>query len=88
MLVGKAIRKHGRENFRYGVIKSCASKEEMDYWEKYFIVALHSKTPYGYNCTDGGEGVIGFKHTPETCIKMSAMKKGKYMGEENPHGNL
>ena len=85
MLIGKAIRKYGRENFRYGVIKSCASKEEMDYWEKYFIVALHSKTPYGYNCTDGGEGVIGFKHTPETCIKMSAMKKGKYMGEENPH---
>ena len=29
--IGKAIRKYGKENFRYGVIKSCALKEEMDY---------------------------------------------------------
>ena len=25
-VIGKAIRKYGKENFRYGVIKSCASK--------------------------------------------------------------
>ena len=85
MIIGKAIRKYGRKNFRYGVIKSCASKEELDYWEKYFIVVLHSKTPYGYNCTDGGEGAIGYSFTPEQRAKLSAMKKGKYMGEENPH---
>ena len=81
MLISKAIRKYGRENFRYGVIKSCASKEEMDYWEKYFIVALHSKTPYGYNCTDGGEGSSGVERTPEYRAKMSAALSG----EKNPH---
>ena len=75
MLISKAIRKYGRENFRYGVIKSCASKEELDYWEKYFLVALHSKTPHGYNCTDGGEGTIGLERTPEYRAKMSAAKK-------------
>ena len=85
MVIGKAIRKYGVENFRYGVIKSCASKEEMDYWEKYFIVALKTKSPYGYNCTDGGEGIIGFKYTPEAIAKMSAAKKGKFCGEKNPH---
>ena len=74
--IGKAIRKYGVKNFRYGVIKSCASKEEMDYWEKYFIVALHSKTPYGYNCTDGGEGTVGVERSPETRAKLSAAKTG------------
>ena len=80
--IGKAIRKYGVKNFRYGVIKSCASKEEMDYWEKYFIVALHSKTPYGYNCTDGGEGTVGVERSPETRAKLSAAS-ATHCGEKN-----
>lgn len=35
-LIGKAICKYGKKNFRYGIIKSCASKAEMDEWEKFF----------------------------------------------------
>ena len=77
MLVGKAIRKHGRENFRYGVIKSCASKEELDYWEIFFIAALKSKSPYGYR-SDGGEGGIP---CDETRAKMSASQSG----DNNPN---
>ena len=78
MLIGKAIRKYGKENFRYGVIKSCVSKEEMDYLEKYFIAALKSKDKnIGYNCTDGGEGLTGWKHKPETIAKISAKNSGK-----------
>ena len=50
--IGRAIRKHGKENFRYGVIKSCASKSEMDYWEKFFIKTLKTKSPNSYNLTD------------------------------------
>lgn len=80
MLISKAIQKYGKENFRYGVIKSCASKAEMDYWEKYFIVALKSKVPYGYNLTDGGEGTSGIERTPEYRAKLSA----RFSGEKNP----
>ena len=80
MLIGKAIRKYGKDKFRYGVIKSCASKEEMDYWEKYFIVALKSKVPYGYNMTDGGEGTSGLERTPEYLKYLSESR----MGEKNP----
>ena len=79
-LIGKAIRKYGKDKFRYGVIKSCASKEEMDYWEKYFIVALKSKVPYGYNMTDGGEGTSGLERTPEYLKHLSESR----MGEKNP----
>ena len=75
-IIGRAIRKYGKENFRYGVIKSCASKADMDYWEKYFISTLKSKKPNGYNQTDGGEGTTGHIHTSETRVKMSLKHKG------------
>lgn len=72
--IGRSIRKHGKENFRYGVIKSCASKSEMDYWEKFFIKNLQTKSPTGYNLTDGGEGCTGFAE--EVRAQMSAKRKG------------
>ena len=80
MLISKAMRKYGKEKFRYGVIKVCSSKAEMDYWEKYFIVALKSKVPYGYNRKDGGEGFAGLERTPEHCAKLAEAK----LGEKNP----
>ena len=74
-LMNNAILKYGKENFYCGVIKTCESKEEMDYWEKYYIAALRTKKPYGYNLTDGGEGFIGYRHSPETLAKISEIKK-------------
>ena len=76
-LLGKAIRKYGRENFYCGIIKTCTSKEEMNYWEKYFIVALHCKVPHGYNLCDGGEGVAGYSKTPEHRANLSASLKNR-----------
>lgn len=32
--------------------------------------------PHGYNLTAGGEGTIGYKHTEDTKLKLSRMKKG------------
>lgn len=74
-LISNAIRKYGKENFYCGVIKTCASKEELDYWEKYYIAALHTKKTYGYNLTDGGEGFVGYRHTPEVLAKIRETKK-------------
>ena len=54
------------------------SKVEMDAWEKFFIVALKSKTPYGYNFTDGGEDTVGLERTPEHCAKIAASHLGKH----------
>lgn len=77
-LIGRAIHKHGAENFRYGIIKNCATKEELDYWEKFFIAELRCKTPNGYNLTDGGDGFVDLKRTPEHCAKISmALKRNK-----------
>ena len=76
--IDRDIQEYGREKFRYGVIKSCTSKEELDYWEKHFVAVLKSKFPYGYNMTDGGEGGIP---CDETRAKMSASQSG----ENNPN---
>ncbi len=83
IVVDKAIQKYGIENFRYGVIKTCYSKEELDYWERYYIAVLKSKAPCGYNMTDGGEGTIGYKFTPAQCANVSAARKGKKLSPEH-----
>ena len=75
--VDRAIRKYGRKNFRCCVIKNCASKAEMDTWEKFFIILLNTKKPNGYNLTDGGEGIVGLERTPEHNAKIGIANKGK-----------
>ena len=77
--IGNAIRYHGKENFLRIVIKECASKIEMDKWEKFFIIALNTKAPFGYNITDGGDGIVGC--TDEIRKKISAANTG----EKNPN---
>ena len=75
--LGRSIRQDGIENFRYGVIRSCATHEELNHWEKFFIAKLKTKKPFGYNMTDGGGGTAGWKASPETCARMSALRSGK-----------
>lgn len=82
-IIGRAIRKYGKKNFRYGVIKSCVSKADMDYWEKYFIATLKSKKPDGYNQTDGGEGIVGLERTPEQCFNHAVRHR-----KDSPFKNL
>ena len=58
--LGRAIRAHGTENFATAIIKECESKEELNLFEKHFIKSRNTKSPNGYNLTDGGEGVVGY----------------------------
>lgn len=77
--IGNAIRYHGRENFSRVVLKKCTSKIEMDKWERFFIIALNTKSPFGYNITDGGDGIVGV--TNEIRKKISEANTG----EKNPN---
>ena len=96
--ISNAIQAHGEENFIILVLKKCASKEELDFWEKHFIKSRDTKYPNGYNLTDGGDGVVGWtdemrasvsaantgkKRTPEQCAKISAARKGKRLSREH-----
>lgn len=69
----KAIVKHGPDVFAMAVVSTY----------KGFAVALRGeralikKMKPEYNCTAGGDGAFGYKHTPEARAKMSAMKLGR-----------
>ena len=76
---GKAINnaraKYGIDTFDFEILKECKD-EELNKWEKYYIKELNTKAPYGYNLTEGGDGVYGFHHSEETRKKMSKVRKG------------
>ena len=77
--LGAAIRKYGWENFSVEVIETCLI-EQLGEREIFWIATLKSRSPHGYNLTDGGDGGNGNKGKPfskEHKAKISAAKKGK-----------
>ena len=52
----RAIKKYGKENFKWEIIDSSSSKEELDFKEKYYILYYNSlvNVGYGYNVGEGG----------------------------------
>jgi group I intron endonuclease len=69
----KAIRKYGKENFKFSIIRFCFSNEELNEKERYYIKKYNTMVPNGYNLTPGGDGVP--KGTPSP-------NKGKHASEE------
>ena len=76
--VHRAMAKYGLENFTYTVIqrlhlfKECSAAEI--YWVKYY----QSRNPeFGYNLTDGGEGVVGHIVSEVTKQKMREKATGR-----------
>jgi group I intron endonuclease len=65
-----AFRKHGPENFKREVLVIADDWEYLCDLERKAIAAFGSKSPSGYNLTDGGEGIAGL--TEESREKMAA----------------
>ena len=70
---GKALRKYGYENFKYEILFQVKSESKerlkiiLDIMEKHFVKRYKSNQPEtGYNLNKGGDGNLGFNHTPET----------------------
>ena len=72
-LLCRAWRKYGAP-----VLTVLAIVEDDDLFEveKRAIAVLNTKTPNGYNSTDGGEGVIGYEHTAEARANIGKAQKG------------
>lgn len=83
MYFHSAIRKHGKKNFEWEVIKECDSLEELNKAEVEMI-EKHNLFGDGYNLTEGGEGSVGFKHTEEAKKKMSE-NRVDISGKNNPN---
>lgn len=59
MVIARAIRKYGKENFKFEVLYKNVSIEEIDMLEMQTIKEKNCKVPYGYNVADGGQGGVG-----------------------------
>ena len=72
----RAIRKYGAENFKWEVIHNATSEEELNEKETYFIKEYNTNSQVGYNLTEGGRGIRGWKHSELTKekIKQCAIK--------------
>lgn len=68
----RAIQKYGWNNFEHFIIATNLSKEQACRLERDLIFMFNSNNPkYGYNNTDGGEGINGYKHTEQAKKKIS-----------------
>ncbi len=65
-----AIRKYGATSFSIKTILVVPNKEAMNSYESALIAKLNTKAPAGYNLSDGGEGPVGYKHSPEVIARM------------------
>ncbi len=75
----RAIHKYGADSFKTIRINSYTTAEEAKAAEVLWIAQFKPKGK-AWNETDGGEGVEGYKHTPETIDKLVVANTG----ENNP----
>jgi group I intron endonuclease len=77
VLLKKAIKKYGKENFKKDILCICESKEIAHENEKKYIEQYNSTQPNGYNIhPNGGLGLNDY-HTDESLEKMSINRSGK-----------
>ena len=72
-----AINKYGMDSFEFIVLNKYNTEKESLDAETYYISKYNSNTrEFGYNLTDGGDGISGFKHSEESKTRMSISKTG------------
>lgn len=80
--LNRAIKKHGKENFKKEVVCECSSQEDLNKKEIYWIKELNSKVPFGYNITNGGKGSLGVKPNNETKQKMRISQHNRFLNND------
>lgn len=78
----RAMRKYGVNNFRMEVLATALDAEHLKELEVKFISLHNSKSPLGYNMTNGGDGTKGLTHSKEAKNKIGTFWKGKKKSEE------
>jgi len=84
-LLKASMKKHGLDKFTFKIILICFDEDLLKY-EREYIKKYNSQVPNGYNILPGGQlgdGMLGYKHTPETIEKIK--ESGKRFREANPH---
>lgn len=58
--ISRAIFKYGSKQFSIEKVHEAQSREELNFCECFYIAFLNTKTPNGYNLSNGGDGVSGW----------------------------
>ena len=61
----EAIKKYGENKFFIELIEEVDTAGRAYELEQYYIKEYNTKVPYGYNLTDGGDGIFGWEVTEE-----------------------
>ena len=67
----RAIHQYGWENFTKDILIDDVPEEDLNNLEINYIAFYNSFGPGGYNCTKGGSGASGYKHTEEQNLAKS-----------------
>ncbi len=79
----KALRKYGWKSFDLAEIAVPLSADNLGILESILVKQYGSRTPFGYNMTDGGDGTPGRRHSDEAKKKISAASKGHCLSLES-----
>lgn len=83
-VIHKAIAKYGIDSFTYNVFQFFENESDALLAETYWIKFFSTKNRlFGYNLTDGGDGVSGRKVSKETRERISASLKGRIVSEDS-----
>lgn len=75
--ISRALRKYGREAFLFIILDKAISWKDACKKEKHYISEFDTKSPTGYNLTDGGEGTQGLCLSSEVKSRMSKSRTGE-----------
>ena len=64
-ILTEAIKKYGENKFFIELIEEVDTAGRAYELEQYYIKEYNTKVPYGYNLTDGGDGIFGWEVTEE-----------------------
>jgi len=80
--ITRSIKKLGKQYFKKEIIEVCDDLKHLKEREKYWIKTLNVKHPFGYNLTDGGDGVVNLC---EESRKRLVEKLKLLVGKKHPH---
>lgn len=75
--LNRAFRKYGRDAARLQTLVVADDWKYLCALERRAIAAYGTKGRGGYNATEGGEGSLGYRHTPDALRRMGEVHKGK-----------
>ncbi len=73
LIFHRAIRKYGWDAFEWKALFVVEGRA-LNRWERYYIKRLNTRSPNGYNLTDGGDGVVN--PSVETRVKIARSHLG------------